>query len=143
MASVFRYAARLMRAWMLASIVLAAGCAPAVGDPCQTSVDCSITGDRVCDTAQPGGACSVFGCEEGTCPAEATCVRWRPSESRLEFTACMRRCESDAGCRVDEGYACVSPEDEAVADPSGMPLAELIDEDATRFCVALMPDEME
>ncbi len=132
------YAARLMRAWMVALIAFAAGCAPAIGDPCTTSVNCSITGDRVCDAAQPGGACTVFGCEVGTCPAEATCVRWRPMESRLEFTACMRRCESDAGCRVDEGYACLAPAD--ITDGAGAVLAELIDEDAERFCVATEPE---
>jgi len=127
-----------MRAWILASVVLATGCVPAIGDACQTNFDCSITGDRQCDAAQPGGACTQLGCEEGTCPAEATCVRWRPMASRLEFNACMRRCESDGECRVDQGYECLTPE-EVIDETSGEQLAELIDADATSFCVAMEP----
>lgn len=138
-----RYAAALMRSWTLAWFaVLAAGCAPAIGDSCQTAVDCSITGDRVCDRAQPGGSCIIFGCDEGTCPPEAACVRWRPSESDLEFNACMRRCTSNGDCRTDEGYACLNVDDPALVDRStGLPLAELVDTDAAAFCVATMPDD--
>lgn len=127
-----------MRLWIVASLLVAAGCAPAIGDPCQTALDCSITGDRVCDTAQTGGACTVFGCEEGTCPDEAVCVRWRPMESRLEFTACMRRCESDDNCRTDQDYACLAPGD--ILDTNGEALAQLIDEDGGRFCVSTQPE---
>ncbi len=124
--------------------VLSVGCAPAIGDRCSTAINCSITGDRVCDTASPGGVCTIFGCEDGTCPAEATCVRWRPMESRLSFTACMRRCESDSGCRVDEGYACAAAPD--VLDPStGEVLAEVVDtgeNDPSSFCIAVTaPDD--
>ncbi len=112
----------------------AAGCAPAIGDPCNTGVDCSIAGNRTCDTASPGGICTVFGCEPGTCPDNAVCVRWRPMESRLSFTACMARCESDGECRVDEGYRCLADEDLAG-------LAENLEEDLPRYCVATVPDE--
>lgn len=117
----------------------AGGCAPEIGAPCQSALNCSITGDRTCDASAPGGMCTVFGCEEGTCPPEATCVRWRPMESRLAFTACMRRCEVDGHCRVDEGYACLTPS--AIVDPStGEPLAELVDTDEVSFCVATEPE---
>lgn len=134
-----------MLAPLAAVLALAAGCAPAIGDRCTTATNCSITGDRVCDTASPGGVCTVFGCEDGTCPAEATCVRWRQMESRLSFTSCMRRCESDSGCRVDEGYACVAATDERLVDTStGEPLAEIVDtgeSDPSSFCVAFEPDD--
>lgn len=137
---------RLMRPALLASVLacaLAAGCAPAIGDPCSSAINCSITGDRVCDATSPGGVCTIFGCEDGTCPAEATCVRWRPMESRLSFTACMRRCESDGNCRVDEGYRCLAAS-EIVDESSGEPLAEVVDtgeNDPSRFCVAVMPED--
>lgn len=128
-----------MRAWIVAAAVaLAAGCGPGIGDPCVTDFDCSITGDRSCDIAQPGGACTIIPCDEGTCPDEATCVRWRPMESRLEFTACMRRCESDGDCRGDQGYRCFAAEE--VLDPSGEALAESVDAEPSRFCVATEPE---
>jgi hypothetical protein len=127
-----------MRSWTLLFVALGAlfaGCTPGIGDPCASALNCSITGERVCDTSQPGGACIVFGCEASTCPPEAVCVRWRPMASRLEFTACMRRCEADGNCRIDQGYTCVAGEE--VIDPStGTPLAELVDDEDARFCVA-------
>jgi hypothetical protein len=130
-----------MRSWTILFVAvsgLLVACTPGIGDPCATALNCSITGERVCDVSQPGGACIVFGCEAGTCPPEAVCVRWRPMASRLEFNACMRRCEADGNCRVDQGYMCVSGDQ--VVDPStGEPLAEALDDPATRFCVATEP----
>src|SRR5206468_6843571 len=41
----------LVGLWLAA---LLTGCTPKIGDDCQTSVDCSQQGDRLCDTAQPG-----------------------------------------------------------------------------------------
>jgi hypothetical protein len=136
-----------MRTWLVSLLassalllpsVLVVGCAPGIGDPCSTALNCSITGERVCDTSQPGGACIIFGCEEGTCPPESVCVRWRPMASRLEFNACMRRCGADGDCRVGQGYSCESTDE--VVDPStGAPLAEIVDAEPSRFCVATEP----
>ncbi len=131
-----------MRPATLASILVAAlvavasGCAPAIGDSCTSALDCSINGDRQCDSTRPGGACTVFGCEADTCPDDAVCVRFRPDPSRLTFTACMRRCEGDGNCRVDDGFACFAAED--LTDPQLGTLAEVIDEERgqRRFCVA-------
>ncbi|MFW5740185.1 MAG: hypothetical protein ACOC1F_07450, partial [Myxococcota bacterium] len=53
--------------WML-------GCNPKIGDDCTNSTDCSVSGDRLCDTTQPGGYCTVFNCEPDMCPEEAQCV---------------------------------------------------------------------
>lgn len=134
-----------MRTWTISSLLFAsllvAGCSPQVGNSCQTSINCSITGNRVCDTASPNGYCTVFGCDDGTCPAEAVCVRWRPMESRLSFTACMRRCTGDGDCRVDQGYACLAPED-VVDETTGETLAEVVDTGdfaGSSFCVGTMP----
>lgn len=129
-----------MRPWILAlSLLACAGCAPQIGDSCGTALDCSLTGDRICDVSSVNGQCTIFGCEPGTCPVESVCVRFRPEESRLAYTACMKRCESDGACRVDEGYDCVAAE-EIVDLTTGVPLAELTDgEEPGMFCIATEP----
>lgn len=96
------------------------GCTPKIGDSCFTSTDCSQRGDRLCDTAQPGGYCTLFNCRPNLCPDEASCVLFDPQipgcgfddrsgagGSRIARSACMRACESDADCR--DGYVCGDP----------------------------------
>jgi hypothetical protein len=131
-----------MRSWILAvsfaCAFVSAGCAPQIGDSCSTALDCSLTGDRVCDVSTEGGQCIVFGCEPDTCPSESECVRFRPQESRLSYTACMKRCSENGNCRVDEGYACVAAGD--LMDPlTGEPLAEVTEDEVESFCVATVP----
>ncbi len=92
----------------------ALGCSPQIGDKCTTSTDCSLRGDRQCDSTQPDGYCTVFNCEPDTCPEEAQCVAFNetldPSCTdprqfpRFMRTFCLRRCESDGDCRG--GYVC-------------------------------------
>jgi hypothetical protein len=110
-----------MRSLLLFVTLLVAGCAPEIGDACQTSVDCSQGGERQCDVAQEGGYCTVFDCEAGKCPEEAACVVFGASPSTVEDcsnesgtspslrSACMRICEEDADCRASQGYGCLSP----------------------------------
>jgi hypothetical protein len=96
------------------SALLALGCKPEIGDECSVSTDCSNIGDRLCDTTQPGGYCTIFNCEPDTCPEEAICIGFDSSESqvcqdpqggnRLQRTFCLRRCEGDGDCRG--GYVC-------------------------------------
>ena len=107
-----------------ASVALASaliGCSAEIGDDCSNSTDCSSTGDRLCDTTQPGGYCTLFNCEPDRCPEEASCVafdqqldpdpacndpqRW----ARFERTFCLKTCESNSDCRG--GYVCASPAD--------------------------------
>jgi hypothetical protein len=113
------------------------GCAPAIGDPCSTSTDCSQTGDRLCDISQPGGYCTMFDCEPGgsnaatKCPDEAACIAFaaEPSavpgcENRLgatpyERSFCMKKCDNQNDCRKDAGYICV---DLAVLGPAWVDL---------------------
>ncbi|GMV15144.1 MAG: hypothetical protein HS104_07400 [Polyangiaceae bacterium] len=93
---------------------LAFGCKPEIGDECSVSTDCSNVGDRLCDTTQPGGYCTIFNCEPGTCPEEAICVAFYTSDSlvcqdpqeedRLQRTFCLRSCGGNGDCR--SGYAC-------------------------------------
>ena len=46
------------------AMLLASACGRDIGDECQTSVDCDPNGTRACDLSQPGGYCTVLGCDE-------------------------------------------------------------------------------
>jgi len=111
---------------LLALAALAVACKPNIGDDCQVSTDCSAAGDRLCDITSPGGYCTVFNCEPGSCPEdESLCVQFAaerspvescrndPSPSPYARTFCMATCENDDDCRA--GYTCadVSNEDNA------------------------------
>lgn len=109
----FRPAAKLL----LVAALLAgyAGCKPKIGDDCRISTDCSAAGDRLCDITAPGGYCTVFSCEPGTCPdGESLCVEFGAQRSPLcedhqapspyARTFCMATCDGDSDCRG--GYVC-------------------------------------
>jgi hypothetical protein len=63
----------------LAVSLLLAACSAEIGDSCTTNVDCDPLGGRICDTSQLEGYCTIEGCEIGSCPEEAVCVRFFPS----------------------------------------------------------------
>lgn len=109
---------------------MGAACTPSVGDECQSSVDCSVNGDRVCDLSFPGGYCTVFGCDQDTCPDEAVCVEFRFLTPRLAETSCMARCESNDDCR--DGYDCAAAE---VLEENGENLAQVLDSSPRAFCI--------
>jgi hypothetical protein len=104
---------------VLAALLLV-GCPPQIGKSCTLSTDCSQLGDRLCDTSQPNGYCTVFNCEPDSCP-NAICVAFQPTLDpacgtaddgrwpRFQRTFCLAPC-SDPGvpgdCRSD-GYECV------------------------------------
>ena len=124
---------------MLAAI---ASCTPEIGDKCQVSTDCSIRGDRLCDTSQPGGYCTQLNCRGNGCADEAACIlfnsalpgcsfddRAGPSGSRVARSFCMAQCESNGDCR--EGYVCTNP-----ADPPWRAVI-LDDNQNKRACLAL------
>jgi len=120
------------------------GCQDHIGDACSGSADCSVTGERQCDLAQPGGYCTVFSCDPDTCP-EGSCVEWRFIPTRTAETWCMQGCSDDGICRG--GYFCVLPaninmEGEWQAEvPVDERLARVIDLDEVKasgkICVAL------
>lgn len=105
------------------AVSVVAGCTPEIGDKCVLSTDCSIRGDRLCDTSQPGGYCTVFNCEPDNCPenSDGICVSFEDELdpacgaaddtqwARFARTFCMRACEEDSDCR--DGYECVKPSD--------------------------------
>ncbi|MBI5490789.1 MAG: hypothetical protein HY905_25880 [Deltaproteobacteria bacterium] len=89
----------------LVGFALCVGCASEIGDECSANVDCSVNGDRACDTSVPGGYCTILDCRAGTCPEEAICVAW--GDGVGERTFCMRHCGDDSDCRG--GYRCYDP----------------------------------
>src|SRR6478609_10684360 len=111
-------------AWLglgLLTAALALGCTPQIGDKCTVSTNCSTTGDRLCDVTQPGGYCTKFNCEPGSCPEDSVCINFGTRLSPLQGCAssqanspykrsfCMANCSKDNDCR--EGYACLLAED--------------------------------
>lgn len=97
--------------------LLAIGCAPEIGAHCTNSNDCSQNGDRLCDTTQRGGYCTIFNCDPTSCPSdESICIQFgsvlstvgncpdpqRPSPQARTF--CMATCEDNGDCRG--GYRC-------------------------------------
>ena len=61
-------------------VVAATGCRREIGDECVTAVDCNPNGSRSCDATQPGGYCTIQGCDETSCPEEAVCMRYVPAQ---------------------------------------------------------------
>ena len=100
----------------LVALALSVGCASEIGDECSANVDCSVNGDRACDTSAPGGYCTILDCRANSCPEEAICVAW--GEGVGQRTFCMRHCGSGDDCRG--GYGCFNPGAYA-ADHAGDP----------------------
>lgn len=129
------------RAGLLACLVVATaaaqGCAPEIGDSCSISTDCSSNADRICDTAQPGGYCTIQGCDPDGCPDNAVCVEWRFSPSRTTVTYCMQKCGGSSCGR--SGYECVAEDDERL-QTDGVSIARVTDLGSRRgakFCAAV------
>jgi len=89
---------------VILSALLNLRCAPEIGDECETSLDCDVQNNRVCDLTQPRGYCTLEGCEKGTCPEDSVCVMFRPEPERLSSTWCMASCDDNDDCR--KGYYC-------------------------------------
>ena len=82
----------------LTSALGLASCGKQIGDSCQTATDCDPNGGRICDISQPGGYCTVLGCDETTCPSESACIRYFPVEYLT--TPCDPYCEDRQGLPV-------------------------------------------
>jgi hypothetical protein len=132
----------------LASLIAfaAAGCLPKIGDGCSSSLDCSQRGERLCDTTQPKGYCTIFGCEPNDCPDNAACVAFNHvvdpacgtttdgTWPRFERTFCVAPCNQKSDCRA--GYDCVE-----VVSRGGI----VIDQGNTRdkVCLVELPTQEE
>ncbi len=124
---------------LLSALSLIASCAPEIGDACENSVDCDIQNKRICDLTQPGGYCTVRGCERGTCPDDSVCVMFRPAPERLAASWCMASCDDDDDCR--DHYNCTNAEDmgslESGTDAgTDAPAADSLDSESAKFCSA-------
>ncbi|MGB0678667.1 MAG: hypothetical protein ACPGUV_03290 [Polyangiales bacterium] len=118
----------------LALLLSLGGCAKQIGDSCQSAFDCSSQGERDCDISQPGGYCTIQGCDPDTCPDGARCVRWRGFLARTAQRWCMQSCGKDSDCRGD--YTCRAAVD--IRDNDGQVLAEVLDSGRAeaKFCIA-------
>ena len=92
------------------------GCGKKIGDQCQTASDCDPSGSRICDLSQPGGYCTVLGCDETSCPSEATCIRYFPAPFLNK--PCNPYCEDRHTLATLDGGA---PVDAAVVTPPVCP----------------------
>ncbi len=117
-------------------------CVPKIGDDCVTDRDCSQQNDRLCDTTQPGGYCTLANCDPFSCPEkESVCVAFNSTRSSVGLcdnpsqpsphlrSFCMATCGTSSQCRP--GYACVDLSED---NPLG---AEIIEEhpESTRVCL--------
>ena len=124
---------------LIAMALVLGGCTPSIGDRCNSSTDCSVQGNRTCDTSQPGGYCTVLGCTANSCPNSAACVVFRVSipgcpyddyhaPARTGRALCMAHCDKDSDCRQNDGYIC--------ADPTKPPWqAAILDDTQNRVCI--------
>jgi hypothetical protein len=83
------------------------GCGREIGDECKTAADCDTRGARTCDLSQPGGYCTIFACNETSCPSDSVCIRLFPAQflTRPCVPACEDLCRPErpaelcpAGC---------------------------------------------
>jgi hypothetical protein len=112
---------------LLPLALVATGCAAEIGDSCETNVECSPSGDRICDTAQAGGYCTVQGCSADSCPEEAACVAFFPTN--LLSRACDPLTEDAVDPAVQTTDDC---RDDEVCLSSGFCAASAQE---TRFCM--------
>lgn len=97
-------------AFFVLFVLLAPACGKEIGDSCSTNVDCNQDGTRDCDLSQPGGYCTVNGCDEKSCPSEAVCIRIFPyevSRPACQYDSDARFCPAGTGvCQPDNACAC-------------------------------------
>ena len=102
---------RLVWLLVLVGLALAAfGCGSEIGDSCQVDTDCanaailsgSAVNDRSCDLSEPGGYCTIVGCDYSTCPSEAVCVRFFAGDFQNEACDPLKEGVSEFNCTLDE-----------------------------------------
>jgi hypothetical protein len=76
------------------------GCARQIGDDCTTAADCNPNGTRSCDSSQPGGYCTIQGCDETSCPSESACIRYFPAQYLTQPCDVVKL--PPTGCAADE-----------------------------------------
>jgi hypothetical protein len=104
------------------SVFFLGACGRKIGDDCKTGLDCSQEADRerTCDVSQPGGYCTVEGCDERSCPDDAVCIRFFPrlflgaACTRAEDCSPEELCLPEGKCapRASERRYCAAPCDD-------------------------------
>lgn len=148
---------------LLLPILLTAACGNSIGDSCTLSSDCSPEGNRLCDSTSQDGYCTIRGCDFGTCPGEATCVRFFPianvaktcpggqadctldeictagkcAPRTSEERYCMKKCGGHGDCR--EGYECRDTERATTHGGIPVPDPNRPDGEITPFCASAAP----
>jgi hypothetical protein len=89
-------------------------CGHDIGDSCKTAADCDPNGTRTCDLSQPGGYCTMAGCDEKSCPSGAVCIRYFPENLLGQAKPCTVQCE-DVGA-VDAAICPNGATDDCTAD---------------------------
>jgi hypothetical protein len=117
----------------LALVLSGAACGRKIGDNCQTAADCNPNGGRICDLSQPGGYCTILGCNETSCPSEATCIRYFPVEYLSK--PCNPFCEDRACGGPDAGPDAGCPQICDQASPSSCPSGPTNDCTADEICL--------
>ena len=101
--------------------LLAPACGHNIGDRCQTNIDCAQDSSRICDLSQPGGYCTLDGCDDSSCPSEAICVRFFdqkfPTATDCGAPGTIGKCQADELCVVC-GPSVSSPETKSCCVPS-------------------------
>jgi hypothetical protein len=101
--------------------LLASACGHDVGDRCSTNIDCAQDGSRICDLSQPGGYCTLDGCDDSSCPSEAVCVRFFdqkfPTATDCGAPGTIGTCQADELCVVC-GPSVSTPETKSCCVPS-------------------------
>lgn len=119
----------MWRAAPLVAILWIAGCGHNIGDSCTTNVDCSPLGDRFCDTAPPGGYCTIENCDATSCPGGSVCIRFftpivsekchPPADGSSLGQADCPRIDERCVCDTSVNGQCVSTDPDANNQPLG------------------------
>jgi hypothetical protein len=104
---------------LLFSVALSVGCGHNIGDSCTTNVDCDPTGIRFCDTASPGGYCTIDGCDVDTCPSGSVCVRFFTQIANAPCTFTPIGAPRNNDCPIDQICVCDNSVDGNCIDNTG------------------------
>jgi hypothetical protein len=80
-----------------------AACGKKIGDACKATFDCNQADTtRSCDISEPGGYCTVEGCDQSSCPEEAVCVSFYPRLFLDPSDPSTKHCSATMPCAPDE-----------------------------------------
>jgi len=113
------------RSAFLVTVLLAGLAAPAcgkhVGDGCKTNIDCAQDGTRICDLSQPGGYCTLDGCDDTSCPKDSVCVRF--FDQKFSTGTCTTAPGTIGECQPDEICVVCGPSPTQIERPCCVPSA--------------------